>query len=77
MRALVVETCQRAGILDLREFYLLPEWVQASQLGHTVNLITGAYTGKAKPTGTPPAQIQEIIERQCRHREAQIAGGAQ
>lgn len=76
MSALVVETCQRAGVLDIREFYNLPQWVQALHLGHTANLITGAYRSDksgSKPTGTPAAEVARIVAAQRRHHEQKQA----
>lgn len=58
---MVVETCQRAGVLDVREFYQLPAWVQSLQLGHTANLVTGAYQGKGSAPPTSSTDLARII----------------
>lgn len=58
---MVVETCQRAGVLDVREFYQLPAWVQSLQLGHTANLVTGAYQGKSTAPPTSSTDLARII----------------
>lgn len=70
-----METCQRAGELDVRRFHALPKWVQAMQLGHTVNLLTDAYrSGRDQPRRPQsPEHVRAVLEEDRRRREARAA----
>ena len=68
----MIETCQRCGVLDLRVFYSLPEWVQRRQLAHTVNLLQDAYSSPPEKE-RPKMSIAEGIAEDRRRSEARRA----
>lgn len=55
MLALIVSLCTRAGELDYRRFWELPDEVQEVLIEHERNLWAGAY-------GPPPREAQGVAE---------------
>lgn len=56
-RAIVLEICQRGGVLDPGEFYALPGWLQAEHIDHFANMVEGWYAGhRPRSPGPPPKE---------------------